>query len=176
MRRLLALLLAAAASLPAQNDPERIEWFRDLGFGLFIHWSLDSQVGSVISHSMVGADEAYLDRFEKELPRTFYPYKFDAREWARLAKIAGFRYVVFTAKHHSGFCMFHTKTTDFSIEHTPFERDITREIIEAFRAQGHRDRPLFLAGRLPLPPSAGDAHQPPPPRGADQQQPGPARL
>jgi alpha-L-fucosidase len=136
MRRLLALLLAAAPLLQAQNDPGRVEWFRDLGFGLFLHWSVDSQVGSVISHSMVGADDAYLDRFENELPRTFNPTKFDAREWARLAKLAGFQYVVFTAKHHSGFCMFHTETTDFSIEHTPFERDVTREIIEAFRTEG----------------------------------------
>lgn len=136
MRRTLVLLLALASVLPAQNDPARIEWFRDLGFGLFLHWSVDSQVGSVISHSMVAADETYLDRFENELPRTFNPTKFDAREWARLAKLAGFRYVVFTAKHHSGFCMFHTETTNFSIEHTPFQRDITREIVDTFRAEG----------------------------------------
>ncbi|MCB1021323.1 MAG: alpha-L-fucosidase, partial [Acidobacteria bacterium] len=136
MRRLLPLLLACAALLPAQNDPERIEWFRDLGFGLFLHWSLDSQVGSVISHSLVGADEEYIERFQNELPRSFNPTKFDAKEWARLAKLAGFRYVVFTAKHHSGFCMFHTETTDYSIEHTPFERDVTREIVEAFREEG----------------------------------------
>ncbi|MEZ5366968.1 MAG: alpha-L-fucosidase [Bryobacterales bacterium] len=136
MRRLLPLLLVCAALLPAQNDPERIEWFRDLGFGLFLHWSLDSQVGSVISHSLVGADEDYIDRFQNELPRSFNPTKFDAKEWARLAKLAGFRYVVFTAKHHSGFCMFHTKTTDYSIEHTPFERDVTREIVDAFREEG----------------------------------------
>jgi alpha-L-fucosidase len=135
MRRLLVLILALAPLLQAQNDPERIEWFRDLGFGLFLHWSIDSQVGSVISHSLVGADETYIERFH-ELPKTFNPTKFDAREWARLAKLAGFKYVVFTAKHHSGFCMFHTETTDFSIEHTPFQRDITREIVEAFRAEG----------------------------------------
>ncbi len=136
MLRFVALLLILAAAMPAQNDPERIEWFRDLGFGLFLHWSLDAQVGSVISHSMVAADETYLDRFENELPQTFNPTKFDAREWARLAKLAGFRYVVFTAKHHSGFCMYHTETTRFSIEHTPFQRDVTREIIDAFRAEG----------------------------------------
>lgn len=135
MRRL-AWLLLLAFPLSAENDPERLDWFRDLGFGLFIHWSLDSQVGSVISHSMVGASDDYLERFTAELPRTFDPKEFDAVEWARLAKLAGFQYVVFTTKHHSGFCMYETETTEFSIMHTPFGRDVTREIVEAFRNEG----------------------------------------
>ncbi len=136
MRRLLLLALLSTALLPSQNKPERLEWFRDLGLGLFIHWSVDSQVGSVISHSMVGASDEYLERFIDDLPKTFDPEKFDAREWARLAKLAGFQYVVFTAKHHSGFCMYATKTTEFSIMHTPFSRDVTREVVDAFRAEG----------------------------------------
>ncbi len=131
----LALLLAAGTALGA-NKPERVEWFRDLGLGLFIHWSLDSQLTSVISHSMVGADEAYLERYVSELPRSFNPKQFDPREWARVARLAGFRYVVFTAKHHSGFCMFETETTDFNIMNTPFARDTAKEIAEAFRAEG----------------------------------------
>src|SRR5512132_2263435 len=56
-----------------RNRTERIEWFRDAGFGLFIHWSFDSQLGPTISHSMVGASEAYLQRFINELPRSFNP-------------------------------------------------------------------------------------------------------
>ncbi len=134
------LLVTPAAQLATDdttgNRPERLEWFRDLGFGLFIHWSLDSQVASVISHSMVGASEDYLERYLTELPRSFNPVRFQPREWARLARLAGFTYVVFTAKHHSGFCMFETATTDFSIMHTPYGRDVTRELIEAFRAEG----------------------------------------
>ena len=133
---LACLLLVLAAASPAANKPERVEWFRDLGLGLFIHWSLDSQLTSVISHSMVGADEAYLRRYVEELPRTFNPRHFEPREWARAARLAGFRYVVFTAKHHSGFCMFETATTDFSIMNTPFGRDTAREIATAFRAEG----------------------------------------
>ncbi len=132
----LLLLLALAWAAPGANRPDRVEWFRDLGLGLFIHWSLDSQLTSVISHSMVGADEAYLRRYVEELPRSFNPQQFDPREWARAARLAGFRYVVFTAKHHSGFCMFATSTTDFSIMHTPFARDIAKEIADAFRAEG----------------------------------------
>ncbi|HOX02249.1 MAG TPA: alpha-L-fucosidase [Candidatus Paceibacterota bacterium] len=132
-----AALLGAGESPSARtNRTARLEWFRDQGFGLFIHWSHDSQLGSVISHSMVGADEDYLRRFVEDLPRTFNPRKFNPHDWAALAKLAGIRYVVFTAKHHSGFCMWPTATTDFGIRNTPFRRDIVGEVIEAFRAQG----------------------------------------
>lgn len=138
---LLIIMLLAAYQAQAQlkldlNKPERVEWFKDLGFGMFIHWSLDSQLGSVISHSMVGASEDYLERYTKELPALFNPRQFDPEEWAALARLAGMQYVVFTAKHHSGFCMFETQTTDFNILNTPFGRDATREILDAFRKQG----------------------------------------
>ncbi len=130
----LSALLAAGAA--GQNRSDRLEWFRDQGFGMFIHWGLDSQLGSVISHSMVGADEAYLRRFIFDLPRTFHPRRFEPREWAALARLAGMRYAVFTAKHHSGFCMFDTATTDFCIRNTPYKGDITKEILDAFRSEG----------------------------------------
>ncbi|MEY3897516.1 MAG: hypothetical protein RLZZ214_3037 [Verrucomicrobiota bacterium] len=138
---LLTLLVATSAFAVepvanSRNKAERLEWFRDLGFGMFIHWSHDSQLGSVISHSMVGADDDYLDRFVNELPKTFNPRKFHPQDWASLAKLAGMKYVMFTTKHHSGFCMYDTKTTDFSIMHTPFKRDISEEVFDAFRAQG----------------------------------------
>ena len=63
------------------NNPEREQWFTDLGFGMFIHWSMDVQLGMVISHSMVGASEDYLNRYVNELPKTFNPVDFDAKEW-----------------------------------------------------------------------------------------------
>jgi len=116
------------------NKPERTEWFRDLGLGMFIHWSFDVQLGSVISHTLVGASEEYRNNFF-ELQKTFDPQNFNPDKWAKLAKLAGFKYVVFTAKHHNGFCMFDTKTTDFDIMNTPFGRDVTKELIEAFRKQ-----------------------------------------
>ncbi len=121
---------------PSRNQPERIEWFMEQGLGLFIHWSMDSQLGSVISHSMVGASEDYLDRFINQLPTTFNPKRYDPEEWAVLAKLAGFKYAVFTTKHHSGFCMFDSKTTDFDIMNTPYGKDITAQFVEAFRKQG----------------------------------------
>lgn len=139
------LLLTFSVALWAQtpnnevlnlNKPERVEWFRDLGFGLFIHFSFDSQLGVVISHSMVGASEDYLDRYINELPKTFNPKDFDAKEIATLARLAGMKYIVFTTKHHSGFCMWDTETTDFNITNTPYKKDLLEEYVEATREAG----------------------------------------
>ena len=127
---------AQAFAQQTANKPEREQQFMDMGFGMFIHWSMDSQIGAVISHSMAGASDDYLNRFVNELPKTFNPKKFDPEEWAVLAKLAGMKYVVFTTKHHSGFCMWDTKTTGFNIMNTPFKRDATKEIFDAFRNQG----------------------------------------
>lgn len=132
---LLCNALFAQKLVVNNNKPERTEWFRDLGLGMFIHWSLDVQLGSVISHSLVGASEEYCNDYFA-LQHTFNPQNFNPDNWAKLAKLAGFKYVVFTTKHHNGFCMFDTRTTDFSIMHTPLRRDVTREVIEAFRKQG----------------------------------------
>jgi alpha-L-fucosidase len=118
------------------NQPDRLEWFRDQGFGLFIHWSLDSQLGVVISHSLVGASPEYTSRFFTELPQSFNPRQFHPEDWATLAHLAGVRYMMFTTKHHSGFAMWDTQTTSFGIMNTPFHRDVTKEVFEAFRAQG----------------------------------------
>ncbi|CAH8281418.1 alpha-L-fucosidase [Mariniflexile fucanivorans] len=134
----ITLLLAISFSTFGQlkNKPELNEKFMDMGFGIFIHWSVDSQLGSVISHSMVGASEDYVKRYMEELPKTFYPDKFDPDEWARLFKLTGAEYVVFTTKHHNGFCMWDTKTTDFNIMNTPYGKDITGELFKALRKQG----------------------------------------
>lgn len=139
IRMLLAVVLAgplACVNSFAENQPDKLEWLKDAGFGLFIHWSVDSQLGIVISHSVVGASDEYNRYFFEELPKTFDPKKFDALEWARLARLCGFKYVVFTAKHHSGFCMWDSATTEFDIAATPFNRDIVGEIAAAFRSQG----------------------------------------
>jgi alpha-L-fucosidase len=139
MSRLIVWMLVCGPLLFAQgqgNRPERLEWFRDQGFGLFIHWSVDSQLGTVISHSLAGASDDYTRRFFTELPKTFNPRKFHPEDWAALAKLAGVKYVVFTAKHHSGFAMWPTDTTDFGVKQTPFPRDLFGDTIRAFRDQG----------------------------------------
>ena len=110
--------------------------FRDRGFGLFIHWGVDGPLGGVISHSLVGASPDYVRRFFETLPGFFNPDQFRPDDYARLAKLAGFRYVMFTAKHHAGFCMWNTRTTDFSVMHTPYGKDLMGAMITAFRKQG----------------------------------------
>jgi alpha-L-fucosidase len=126
----------AAPSGPLHNKPERVAWFQDLSLGMFVHWSADSQLGAVISHSLVGSSDDYARRYFEELPRTFNPKKFDPDAIAALAKLAGMRYVVFTTRHHSGFCMWDTATTDFSVAHTPYAKDVTAELVRALRKQG----------------------------------------
>lgn len=115
------------------NDPARVDQFMDWGMGLFIHWGVDVELGSVISHSMVGASEDYLERYIRELPKYFYPKDYDPEQWVRLAKLAGFKYMVLTTKHHSGFCLWPTKTTDFSVASTPYRKDIVKAFVEACR-------------------------------------------
>ena len=136
------LLLVGFGQLAAQekplnlNRPEREQWFAGLGFGMFIHWSLDVQLGMVISHSLVGASDDYVNRYFNELSTTFDPESFNPAVWAKAARMAGMKYVVFTTKHHNGFCMYDTKTTDFNIMNTPYGKDITKEVVDAFRKEG----------------------------------------
>ena len=135
-----ALPLAAQAGHPAdpgnRNDPQLVEKFRDRGFGLFIHWGVDGPLAGVISHSLVGASPDFVARFFGTLPGYFNPERFEPAQLASLAKLAGFEYVVFTTKHHAGFCMWDTATTDFNVMHTPYGKDITRMLVDAFRKQG----------------------------------------
>ncbi len=127
---------AAKPQGSGKNNPALVETFRNRGLGLFIHWGVDGSLGGVISHSLVGASPDYVNRFFDTLPQYFNPEQYQPEEWARLAKLAGFRYVMFTAKHHSGFCMWNTETTDFSVMHTPYGKDVMGPLIQAFRKQG----------------------------------------
>jgi alpha-L-fucosidase len=117
------------------NDAEKTEIFRGAGLGLFIHWGPNSQIGSEISWPLNNASKEFIDKYYA-LAETFNPVNFDASEWARLAKLAGLEYVVFTAKHHDGFCMFDTRYSDFKITNTPYGQDIVSQVAEAFRKEG----------------------------------------
>ena len=160
MRRfLVAILLILGVPASAQNlqdreyDPvitRRIAQWEDLKFGFMMHWGIYSQWGVVESWSICNED--WIDRGGanyiqykadyQALNQTFNPRKFRPDSWARLAKETGMKYVVFTTKHHDGFCMFDTKQTTYSTvdRSCRFSRnrraDITGEIVEAFRNQG----------------------------------------
>ncbi len=129
--------VASTKPAPAKpgNDPQKTEIFRDAGLGLFIHWGINSQVGTEISWPLFNASEEYIRKYFA-LAETFNPVQFDPAEWARLAKLAGMEYVVFTAKHHDGFCMFDSAYSDFKITKTPYGRDIAAMIADAFRREG----------------------------------------
>ena len=133
---IITLALLFTIGLGAQNKPGREKWLQDAGFGMFIHWSMDVQLGTVISHSLVGASDEYADRYINELPETFNPYHYDPDRIAYLARISGMKYMVFTTKHHSGFCMWDTRTSDFNIMNTPYSKDIVRQYVDACRKQG----------------------------------------
>lgn len=128
--------LCAAEEKVLVNDPQRSQTFITWGLGMFVHWSFDSQLGSVISHSMVGASRDYLDRYINALPKTFNPERYDPEKWMQIAHLAGVKYLVLTTKHHNGFCMWDTKTTKFNIMNTPYGKDIVRSYVDACRKYG----------------------------------------
>ena len=115
------------------NTSERLAWYQDMALGMYLYWTVDSVLGMVNAHSVIGASSDYLDRYFSTLPNFFDPKQFDARWYARLAKLCGFDYVTVAAKNHNGFCMWNTATTDFNIINTPFGRDILGEYVAALR-------------------------------------------
>ena len=143
LRHLLPALAAfALAAWPATppgtaSDAARLRRFNDLKFGMFIHWgpySLASVEASwpIMRPSPSGISEAQY----RALPQRFNPVQFDPRAWIRLAREAGQRYMVFTTKHHDGFCMFDSAYTDYKITNTPYRKDIVALLAEAARREG----------------------------------------
>ncbi|HVM53623.1 MAG TPA: alpha-L-fucosidase [Acidimicrobiales bacterium] len=119
-------------------------WFDTAGLGLFIHWDHASQQGLEISWPLTGgggvlihAQDVTPEQYHSSAA-TFDPTAWDPAGLARLARESGVQYAVLTTKHHSGFALFHTKLSDWSIEHTPYGRDIVREFADAMRAEGIR--------------------------------------
>ena len=101
---------AKAAPQPPPDHERRIQWWRDSKFGMFIHWGLYSQLGR--QEWVMALEDIPVEQYEK-LAKTFKPKPAPARDWARLAKQAGMKYMVMTTKHHEGFCNFDSKLTDY---------------------------------------------------------------
>ena len=167
-KSILPLLLLIAGSLFAQQHnmsktyvppadtlvQQKLNKWQDLKFGLFMHWGTYSEWGVVESWSICPEDEGWTQRkgpygadyytYKKayeNLQTTFNPTHFDPEKWVKAAKNAGMKYVIFTTKHHDGFCMFDTKQTDYKITSTktPFSTNprsnVTKEIFNAFRKE-----------------------------------------
>ncbi len=121
------------------KQDERMEWWRDARFGMFIHWGLyaepagtwnGKQIPGISEWIMANAKIPVKD-YEK-LAENFNPVKYNAEEWVKLAKNAGMKYIVITSKHHDGFAMFHSKASSYNIyDATPFKRDPLKELAEA---------------------------------------------
>ena len=112
---------------------KRMEWFNHDRFGLFIHWGL---YAIPARGEWVRSREHMTEAQYREYFNAFNPIDYDPRAWAKAAKAAGMKYAVLTAKHHDGFCLFDSKLTDFKSTNTPCHRDLVREYVEAFRAEG----------------------------------------
>lgn len=114
---------------------ERLQWFTDARFGMFIHWGIYAipARGEWVKSIERLDDEAYDAYF-----REFNPTRYNPWEWARIAKEAGQKYAVITAKHHDGFCLFESQWTTYTTMYTPARRDLLKEFVRAFREEGLR--------------------------------------
>jgi len=129
------------AETPAQRD-ERMRWWREAKFGLFIHWGVyavpEGRYGDqdwygewIMRHANIPRD------VYREFAKKFAPTQYDPQAWARLAKAAGMRYMVITAKHHDGFALFPSEVTDWDIaDASPYGKDLLGPLAEAARAEG----------------------------------------
>jgi len=141
----LFVLMSAISLLPAvaqekklfsetdAQKAQRIAWWTDDRFGMFIHFGLYSEAArhEWVKHNEHLTNEQYQKYFDQ-----FNPDLFDPKKWAREAKNAGMKYAVLTTKHHEGFCNFDSKYTAYKVTNTPFKRDLVKEYVEAFRAEG----------------------------------------
>ncbi|MCQ2446872.1 MAG: alpha-L-fucosidase [Clostridia bacterium] len=116
-----------------RKTPGDTSWFVHDRFGMFIHWGTYAMAAR---HEWVKSRECIPEDHYNLYAKYFDPDLYDAKEWAKKAKAAGMKYAVMTTKHHEGFCMFDSAYTDYKCTNTPAGRDLIREYVDAFRAEG----------------------------------------
>ncbi len=127
-----------------KNHEQRIQWWRDAKFGMFIHWGIYSLPGGEWKGKRVMGYAEHLMRTQKisrtdylDIAHQFNPVKFNADEWVRTAKAAGMNYMIITAKHHDGFAMFDTKVSDFNVlQQTAWKHDPMLDLSAACKKYG----------------------------------------
>lgn len=141
MKRLIfavTLILSSMAGIaPAEEtwlkpQPAAVERWRDMRFGMFIHWGPVSLTGHEIGWSR--GNQTPIEKYDN-LYKEFNPTNFNADAWVSIAKEAGMKYIVLTTKHHDGFCLWDTRLTDYNIMNSPFRRDVVKELAAACRKQ-----------------------------------------
>jgi alpha-L-fucosidase len=143
------VMLCISNTISAQNASDdrdaRMDWWREARFGLFIHWGIYAipagewkgkttpSVGEWLMHHMQIPVEEY-----EPLAQQFDPVEFDAKQWVRIVKDAGMKYIVITSKHHDGFAIFDSAVSDYDVMATPWKRDPLKELAEACEQEGIR--------------------------------------
>ena len=127
------------AAYEADRQKARTAWFNEAKFGMFVHWGLYSLYGKNdkgdYSSWVMDQEGIPVEEYEKLADR-FGPQKYDPAKWIEIAQRTGMKYLVFTTKHHEGFCMFESELSDYTSEKRAAGRDFTRELVEAARAAG----------------------------------------
>jgi alpha-L-fucosidase len=135
LKAVLATAGVAASSHSARGQLmgfDRTSWYRQAKFGMFIHWGPYSQASVEASWPIMVPKPGGISEAEyRALPATFNPTRFDPQAWVDLARQAGQKYMVFTTKHHDGFCMFDSAYTDYKITRTPYGKDIVAQLSKA---------------------------------------------
>lgn len=127
----------------AEEYAQRMQWWRDAKYGMFIHWGLYSLLGGEYQGKVTPKIAEWIQNTLKiplkdyqKLAQSFNPKNFDAKAWVSLAKAAGMKYIVITAKHHDGFALFDSKASDYNVMHTPYGKDIIRQLKDEAQRQG----------------------------------------
>jgi alpha-L-fucosidase len=138
--------LSARAALPEETKEQtdqRMGWWRDAKFGMFIHWGLYAIPAGEWNGVKVPGLGEWIQSGGKipepdyaKLQHQFNPVKYDAKKWVALAKQAGVKYIVITSKHHDGFCLFDSKLTDYDVMGTPYGRDLLKPLADECHRQG----------------------------------------
>ncbi len=121
------------SSYVTRSTPGDTSWFVADRFGMFIHWGLYAMPAR---HEWIKSYETITEEHYDKYFTYFNPDLFDATAWAKKAKAAGMKYAILTTKHHEGFCLFDSQYTDYKCTNTPAGRDLVREYVDAFRAEG----------------------------------------
>ena len=134
----------STATETLEQRAERMAWYHDARFGMFIHWGPYAAFGGEYKGKRVGWISEWIQhngripaKEYEDVAASFNPVKFDAHQWVKLAKDAGMKYIAITSKHHDGFCMWDSQLTDYSIaKWTPFKRNVIAELASECEKQG----------------------------------------
>ena len=153
----LTILLFVVQGITAQQAltrDERMQWWREARFGMFIHWGVYSvPAGTWDGRQIGGIGEWIMNRGKipvadyQRIAKDFNPVKYDPDEWVKMAKDAGMKYIVITSKHHDGFALFETKASKWNVvDATPYGKDLLKPLAEACKKYGIKTRILLFPG------------------------------